>query len=60
VAASLWPADDAATTSLMTRFYARLGRGQSRAAALREAQRQTQQEFPHPYHWAAFALVGER
>jgi CHAT domain-containing protein len=60
VAASLWPADDAATTSLMTRFYALLRRGESRAAALRAAQRQTQQEFPHPYHWAAFALVGER
>lgn len=61
LAASLWPADDAATAALMTRFYALLAQGSlSRAAALRAAQRETREQFPHPYHWAAFALVGER
>jgi CHAT domain-containing protein len=60
VAASLWPADDAATAALMTRFYALLSEGQSKATALRTAQREIRGEYPHPYHWAAFALVGER
>jgi len=60
VAASLWPADDAATAALMVRFYRNLARGLSRAAALRDAQRATRDHYPHPYHWAAFVLVGER
>jgi CHAT domain-containing protein len=60
VAASLWPADDAATAALMVRFYTRLAHGESRAAALRSAQRETRAEYPHPYHWAAFILIGER
>ncbi|HLV81725.1 MAG TPA: CHAT domain-containing protein, partial [Chthonomonadaceae bacterium] len=60
VAASLWPADDAATAALMARFYTLLAGGASRAAALRAAQRATRAEYPHPYHWAAFVLAGER
>jgi CHAT domain-containing protein/tetratricopeptide (TPR) repeat protein len=60
VAASLWPAADAATAALMTRFYALLSEGMSKATALRAAQREIRDEYPHPYHWAAFALVGER
>ena len=60
VAASLWAVDDAATATLMTHFYERLGQGASKAAALRAAQKATMQILPHPYHWAAFVLVGER
>ncbi|MCW3100823.1 MAG: Tetratricopeptide 4, partial [Chthonomonadaceae bacterium] len=60
VAASLWPADDQATAALMQAFYARLLQGQSKASALRGAQRVIRDRFPHPYHWAAFALIGER
>ncbi len=60
VAASLWPADDQATAALMQEFYDRLLQGQSKAAALRGAQQAIQTQFPHPYHWAAFALIGER
>jgi CHAT domain-containing protein len=60
VAASLWPADDQATAALMQAFYARLLEGRSKASALRGAQQATRALFPHPYHWAAFALVGER
>jgi CHAT domain-containing protein len=59
VAASLWPADDAATAELMERFYELLVSGVSKAAALRQAQRELRAGSPHPYHWAAFALVGE-
>ncbi len=60
VAASLWPADDAAAAALMARFYGLLTQGMSRAAALRAAQRDLRAEYPHPYHWAAFTLTGER
>ncbi len=60
VAASLWPADDQATAALMQEFYPRLLQGQSKAAALRGAQQAMRLRFPHPYHWAAFALIGER
>jgi len=60
VAASLWAVDDAVTADLMTRFYANLTSGMTKAAALRAAQRAVRRNYPHPYHWAAFALVGER
>jgi CHAT domain-containing protein len=60
VAASLWPADDEATAALMHEFYERLLQGQSKASALRSAQQAVRGRFPHPYHWAAFVLVGER
>jgi len=60
VAASLWLADDKATAALMECFYAGLMRGLSKAAALQAAQRQIRCKHPHPYHWAAFVLIGER
>ena len=60
VAASLWLADDAATGKLMEQFYRGLASGLSKAAALRTAQRHLLCEYPHPYHWAAFILIGER
>jgi CHAT domain-containing protein len=56
---SLWPADDGATTDLMARFYTELTCGASRASALRSAQQSLRDRYPHPYYWAAFALVGE-
>lgn len=60
LAVSLWPADDQATAALMVRFYTLMAAGQTRAAALSAAQQATRMDFPHPYHWAAFALIGER
>lgn len=60
VAASLWLADDAATSLLMEQFYTGLTAGSTKAAALRAAQRFISSRYPHPYHWAAFILIGER
>jgi CHAT domain-containing protein len=60
VAASLWLADDVATAAMMEQFYSRYAQGMSKAAALRGAQRHTLRSYPHPYHWAAFVLIGER
>lgn len=60
VLASLWPADDRSTASLMTRLYGHIANGRSRSSALRSAQQELRLESPHPYHWAAFALIGQR
>ena len=58
VAASLWPADDAATAALMQTFYGRIAEGYAPAGALRAAQQELQKTWPHPYYWAAFCLLG--
>lgn len=58
VVGSFWPADDEATAEVMTRFYKNRERGLSDSSALRLAQNDVRQLFPHPYHWAAFGLVG--
>jgi CHAT domain-containing protein len=55
---SLWTADDAATASLMTRFYTRLRAGDPAAAALRAAQCEALRTAPHPYFWSPFILIG--
>ncbi len=58
VAASLWPADDAATAALMQGFYGKIAQGQTPSQALRAAQQELQALWPHPYYWAAFCLMG--
>jgi CHAT domain-containing protein/tetratricopeptide (TPR) repeat protein len=60
VMVSLWAAHDEATAQLMVECYSRMALGASRATALREAQQAVRQLFPHPYYWAAFALIGAR
>lgn len=60
VAASLWPADDAATAQLMTAFYQGLAQGTRPAGALRNAQKALRESGVHPYYWAAFCLIGSR
>ncbi len=60
VMVSLWAAHDEATAQLMVECYSRMAIGVSRAMALREAQQAVRKLFPHPYYWAAFALIGAR
>ena len=62
VVASLWDVSDAATATLMTRFYRRLlVDGFTPSAALRDAQRSMAREprWSAPYYWAGFVLQGE-
>ena len=59
VISSLWSVDDQATGVLMNSFYQHLKRGDSKAAALRAAQAETRERYPHPYFWAAFVLTGD-
>lgn len=60
VMVSLWAAHDEATAQLMVECYSRMAQGAARATALREAQKAVRAQFPHPYYWAAFALIGAR
>lgn len=55
---SLWTVDDESTALLMAHFYARLRAGERPAAALRAAQHYLMQEYPHPYFWAPFMVLG--
>ncbi|WP_298406194.1 CHAT domain-containing protein [uncultured Chloroflexus sp.] len=56
---SLWPINDAATATLMRRFYQALSADQSPPEALRTAQQALRADpaFAHPALWAAFAVV---
>lgn len=58
VVASLWQVDDDATTRLMDAFYRNMEKGASKSAALRDAQREVRQKWPHPFFWGAFFLTG--
>ena len=60
VMASLWAVDDDATAVLMERFYRRPGFRKDPARALAEAQREVMAApgTAHPYHWAAFVVLG--
>jgi CHAT domain-containing protein len=64
VLASLWSVSDASTAELMRRFYLQLAAGRSKDEALRRAQAEMLRadggKWSHPFHWAAFQLVGKR
>jgi len=59
VVSTLWELEDHTTEHLMTEFYARLGKGESKGEALRDAQRELIKEGVKPYYWASFELVGD-
>ena len=58
--ASLWSVNDNATTALMNQFYIAIADGQSKAQALRTAQKALieSENFSDPSHWGAFILIG--
>ncbi len=59
VVSTLWAIDDQATAKLMIDFYGQLGRGRSKAEALRQAQVEMMKSGEPPYYWAGFELDGE-
>lgn len=60
VCVSLWRVLDGSTPKLMEHFYKGLIDGEERREALRDAQvlMLDEEEFAHPYHWAAFVMIG--
>lgn len=58
---SLWKVSDATTARLMESYYRRLLAGEGRSEAMRNTQLELLRDptTRHPYHWAAFVVVGE-
>jgi CHAT domain-containing protein len=59
VVSALWEVNDQATAELMIDFYRQLGRGESKAGALRQAQLDMLKSGRPPSSWAGFELDGE-
>ena len=57
---SLWLVQDEATALLMEKYYERLRGNTGPAETLRAAQLAIMNEYPHPYYWAPFIVVGKR
>jgi CHAT domain-containing protein len=61
VISTLWAADDNSSVTLLKRFYAHLGAGDSPALSLAEAKREFIAQFGSaaaPWYWAAFTFEG--
>jgi CHAT domain-containing protein len=59
VVSALWEVNDHATADLMIDYYRQLGRGESKAEALRQAQLDMIKSGQPPGSWAGFELDGE-
>lgn len=56
---SLWDVDDRSTAEFMKFFYSRLLDCPNKAEALQGAILELRKQYPHPYHWAPFKLIGK-
>jgi CHAT domain-containing protein len=55
---TLWDVQDRSTLEFMTSFYKHLTAGENKAIALQRAVQAVREQYPHPYYWAPFSLVG--
>jgi CHAT domain-containing protein len=55
---SLWKVNDVTTQKLMNVFYSELLATNDKKKSFRAAQESIKKEFPHPYYWGAFMLIG--
>src|SRR5262245_2227757 len=56
---SLWSVSDESTVTLMKEFYKEWRTGAGKAKALRKAMLTVRDNYPNPFHWAPFVLVGK-
>lgn len=57
---SLWTVNDAATQKLMTTFYQEMLKPNStKRQSFKNAQNALRKDFPEPYYWGAFVMVGD-
>lgn len=59
MAVSLWTVNDRSTAQLMRGFYTGPNAGLSKPRALRQAMVEVKADFPHPFYWAPFVLMGK-
>ncbi|MBK1989578.1 tetratricopeptide repeat protein [Sphaerospermopsis aphanizomenoides BCCUSP55] len=59
VMGSLWAVEDKSTQVLMVAFYQNLQQGKSKGEALRQAKLKLIKDYPHPFYWSAFILIGD-
>lgn len=55
---SLWRVSDRSTAFFMTQFYSQISSGSSKMKAWQKAVIRTREQWPHPYYWAPFVLIG--
>ena len=56
---SMWKVDDKATQKLMTSFYSNwLDKNMTKKEAFKAAQIKLRSEYPEPYFWGAFVMIG--
>ncbi len=55
---SLWKVNDEATAKLMTDFYEAWLKGVEVHQAFRQAQMELRKNYPNPFYWGAFILLG--
>ena len=56
---SLWTVNDQTTMLLMTTFYKEWMRSGDRKGAFKFAMTSVRKQFPHPYYWGAFVMIGD-
>lgn len=56
---SLWKVNDEATQKLMVAFYENWIKTGDKREAFRLAQKSLKEQFPEPYKWGAFVMIGE-
>jgi CHAT domain-containing protein len=55
---TLWNVHDVSTANFMTCLYRHLEGGVDKATAVQQAIAGIREQYPHPYYWAPFILVG--
>ncbi len=56
---ALWEIDDSSTSQFMHEFYTQLNGKKALPVAFAAATRALREQYPHPYYWAPFLLVGD-
>jgi tetratricopeptide (TPR) repeat protein len=55
---TLWDVHDLSTANFMRAFYGHLRSGKNKAQALQLAMQEIRAQYPHPFYWAPFVLIG--
>jgi len=56
---SLWTVSDDSTVRLMKEFYTVWRTGTTKAKALQKAMQTVRLDYPSPFYWAPFVLIGK-